>query len=67
MQCDSRVYNFFLVLQNGVVVVKDLGSRYGTFINPDNEANPKTIPANESRKLENGDKLRFGMQWNVWQ
>ncbi|XP_044732951.1 uncharacterized protein LOC123295603 [Chrysoperla carnea] len=53
-------------IENGILKVKDLGSRYGTFINDGIEANRIINNNGEVYSLQAGDKIRFGMQWNIW-
>lgn len=40
--------------------IKDLGSLHGTYLNDDEDK----IPSNESRELQDGDSIRFGV--GVW-
>lgn len=48
-----------------VVILTDCSSKYGIFINDGIEKSVKM--ANGSNQvLQNGDRIRFGLQWNVW-
>lgn len=53
--------------QNGKfrVVLEDLGSKYGTYINEGIEQS-KEVPKKTAINLEVGDVIRFGQQWNTW-
>lgn len=65
------IYNFYFILgsqqddETTGVTLKDLGSKYGTFT-ATGGGELVQLPANQQVKIKNGDRVRFGMQWNTW-
>jgi hypothetical protein len=49
-----------------IVVVTDLGSKFGTFANEGID-NMSSLSMREPMNLSPGDKFRFGRQWNIFQ
>ncbi|CAL8118775.1 unnamed protein product [Orchesella dallaii] len=47
-----------------VLVITDLGSKFGTFATEENIKNKVGVNAREAVNLSISDKLRFGLQWN---
>ncbi|XP_076039781.1 nibrin [Oratosquilla oratoria] len=47
------------------VTLKELGAKYGTFVNSGIQENKK-LPDGSEVLLNNGDEIRFGMLWNTW-
>lgn len=48
-----------------MVELKDLGSKYGTFINNGIQEGKK-LPPNVPHKLHHGDRVRFGIMTNTF-
>ncbi|XP_054257374.1 nibrin-like isoform X2 [Macrosteles quadrilineatus] len=67
-QSISRKHAQVIVLQENKcagILLKDLGSKYGTF-KACGGGEMTQISPNEPITLNNGDLIRFGIQWNVW-